>query len=269
MDLMRLPPSTGRIQSLLGRQWTTGTGARQSLGRTEGGSEAASQSHVFGPHSKRILLPSSLSIDVVQSMGWLLLFIRSFIGIEWLSFNQLCDLVSWSMCYNEQRLCRCQVNAIISNLAEFRVLCQSQFFLFINFFISPARDTRRYFVLLERHGKIIRMSRLSAVHFNGPESVVIVLPINNRLYGSQVFYDPKEGHFRLSYPLKWTGLSGRTIRALKYMNRRGSLKSRLISTKNIRKVLFNLGMEWLFYLSNIDKCFLEIKFLANKHINLC
>lgn len=41
------------------------------------------------------------------------------------------------------------------------------------------------------------MELVLCVHFNGPESVVIVLPINNRLYGPQVFYEADrfaEGH---------------------------------------------------------------------------
>lgn len=88
----------------------------------------------------------------------------------------------------EQPLC-CRVNAIISHLANDRVRilwpCHVSSFLFINFFISALHNVPFSSWTAAERGQ-------SDWPFNGPESVVIVLPINNRLYGPQVFYEPAQ-----------------------------------------------------------------------------
>lgn len=58
-------------------------------------------------------------------------------------------------------------------------------FLFINFFISALHNVPFSSWTAAERGQ-------SDWPFNGPESVVIVLPINNRLYGPQVFYEPAQ-----------------------------------------------------------------------------
>lgn len=98
-------------------------------------------------------------------------------------------------------------------------------------FLSPL-----YITFLSRPGLLLKEDNPNNFGwpFNGPESVVIVLPINNRLYGPQVFYEPAKIAERRtcgwgrrtvkSDPVKWTwfGVEGelerlkRVIRCLLY-----------------------------------------------------